>query len=140
MFVIDELDRCRPPFALELLERIKHFFSVQGVIFVLVSSLEQLETAVRFAYGEIDARTYLEKFYHLRLLFPAGTPDRPNMSVGKYLGHLLQEIPPGSPDYGAILQRFSSIHPLPLRTLERIHAYLKLTTVSMRKNSTFIPK
>src|SRR6185437_6425840 len=77
VFVIDELDRCRPPFALELLEKIKHFFSVPRVVFVLVSSLSQLEAAARFAYGDIDALTYLEKFFHLRLLFPAGRPDRP---------------------------------------------------------------
>jgi hypothetical protein len=41
VFVIDELDRCRPSFALELLEKIKHFFAVPGVTFVLVSQLEQ---------------------------------------------------------------------------------------------------
>jgi len=63
VFIIDELDRCRPSFALEILEKIKHFFSVPNVIFLLVSSLSQLETAVRFAYGEVDAHTYLEKFY-----------------------------------------------------------------------------
>ena len=34
---------------------------------MLVSSLRQLESATRFAYGEIDARAYLEKFYHLRI-------------------------------------------------------------------------
>jgi hypothetical protein len=84
IFVIDELDRCRPSFALELLEKTKHFFSVPGVIFLLVSSLEQLETAVRFAYGDIDARTYLEKFYHLRLLFPTGRNNRLDLAGATY--------------------------------------------------------
>lgn len=36
IFLIDELDRCRPPFALSLIERIKHLFSVPGVCFLLV--------------------------------------------------------------------------------------------------------
>jgi predicted KAP-like P-loop ATPase len=35
VFVIDELDRCRPPYAVELLEKVKHLFSVDGLIFVL---------------------------------------------------------------------------------------------------------
>ena len=35
VFFVDELDRCRPTFAVELLERIKHLFEVPGVIFVL---------------------------------------------------------------------------------------------------------
>jgi hypothetical protein len=69
VFIIDELDRCRPSFSLEILEKIKHFFSVPGVVFLLVSSLSQLKIAVRFAYGDIDAHTYLEKFYHLRIYF-----------------------------------------------------------------------
>jgi predicted KAP-like P-loop ATPase len=46
--IIDELDRCRPSFSLELLERIKHFFSAPNVLFLLVCSLGQLEEAVCF--------------------------------------------------------------------------------------------
>lgn len=34
-FIIDELDRCRPSYALEILEKIKHFFDVPHMIFVL---------------------------------------------------------------------------------------------------------
>src|SRR6202040_617942 len=70
VFVIDELDRCRPPYALSLLEKIKHFFSVDNVIFLLPTNLQQLETSVKAEYGAIDAHTYLEKFYHLRIAFP----------------------------------------------------------------------
>ena len=81
VFVIDELDRCRPPFALDLLEKIKHLFSVPGITFVLISSLKQLESAARFAYGDIDARTYLEKFYHLRILFPSDITERPDQAT-----------------------------------------------------------
>jgi hypothetical protein len=73
VFIIDELDRCKPPFALSILETIKHLFAVDGIYFLLVTSLEQLESAVRFAYGQIDARVYLEKFYHLRMKFPTAT-------------------------------------------------------------------
>jgi len=118
IFVIDELDRCKPSFSLELLEKIKHFFAVPGVIFVLVSSREQLEQAVRFSYGDIDSRTYLEKFYHLRMSFPVGRRDRPDGSVMKYLGHLLTEIPPASQDYNFVISRIAAVRPLSLRTLE----------------------
>jgi predicted KAP-like P-loop ATPase len=51
IFIIDELDRCRPTFALDLLEKIKHIFSISGVHFVLVTHLNQLENSVRFSYG-----------------------------------------------------------------------------------------
>lgn len=43
LFIIDELDRARPDFSLDLLEKIKHIFSVQGVIFLLVVNREQFE-------------------------------------------------------------------------------------------------
>lgn len=35
IFIVDELDRCRPDYAVEVLERIKHFFSIKGIVFVL---------------------------------------------------------------------------------------------------------
>jgi predicted KAP-like P-loop ATPase len=88
VFVIDELDRCKPTFALEILEKIKHFFSVPGVSFVLVCSMEQLAAAVRYSYGSIDAHMYLEKFYHIRVLFPSGNLATRDLMTQTYLRHL----------------------------------------------------
>jgi len=70
VFLVDELDRCRPDFALGVLERIKHVFGVPGVCFVLVTNVADLEQSVRRAYGEVRARTYLEKFFDLRFRLP----------------------------------------------------------------------
>jgi hypothetical protein len=139
VFVIDELDRCRPSFALELLEKIKHFFTVPGVIFVLVSSLSQLETAARFAYGDIDARSYLEKFYHLRILLPTGNIDRRDMASGTYLGHLQREYSVANSDASKIIERFSRLRSLSLRTLERIFAYVSLAETSIPPKHLKIP-
>jgi len=61
--IIDELDRCRPEFAVSLLERIKHFFDVENVVFVLFMNKEQMHSAIKGVYGQAtDAHTYLEKF------------------------------------------------------------------------------
>lgn len=66
VIVIDELDRCRPDFALSLLEVIKHYFNVDGVHFVLGVNLKELQNSVRARYGsEIDANNYLQKFVDL---------------------------------------------------------------------------
>jgi len=71
VFIIDELDRCRPTFALSILERIKHLFSVDGVCFVLVTHIPQLEAVVNGAYGaKVDAGRYLEKFFQLKVALP----------------------------------------------------------------------
>ena len=67
VFVVDELDRCKPSFALNVLERIKHIFPSDGVCFVLVTHLPELAAMVRHAYGLIDAERYLDKFYQLRI-------------------------------------------------------------------------
>lgn len=61
--LVDELDRCRPDFALGLLERIKHLFDVDGVAFVLFVNRDQIETYIRAVYGtDVDAPAYLLKF------------------------------------------------------------------------------
>lgn len=70
VIVVDELDRCRPAFALSVLERVKHVFGVPGVTFVLVANLDELGKSVRSAYGEVDAEKYLEKFYDLVVRLP----------------------------------------------------------------------
>ena len=63
VIIIDELDRCKPSFAVEILEKIKHLFLVEGVVFILSMHHEQLEESIKKVYGQnIDAHTYLQKF------------------------------------------------------------------------------
>ena len=75
ILVIDELDRCRPDYALSLLEVVKHFFSVPGVRFVLGVNLQALGHSVQQRYGAgVDGVLYLQKFVHLTV----GLPRLPN--------------------------------------------------------------
>ncbi|SEA89829.1 KAP family P-loop NTPase fold protein [Acidovorax soli] len=68
---VDELDRCRPDFAVRTIERIKHFFDVPGIIFVLLINRKQLTAAVKGLYGqEVEADAYLGKFINLSLSLP----------------------------------------------------------------------
>lgn len=68
---IDELDRCKPDFAVNLVERIKHFFDVPNIVFVLLLNRDQLEKAVKGVYGsETDASAYLGKFVNFFFALP----------------------------------------------------------------------
>ncbi|QYC11131.1 KAP family P-loop NTPase fold protein [Brevundimonas nasdae] len=61
--IIDELDRCRPPYAIKLLEELKHLFDVPGVVFVLGLNSSQLSKSIKAAYGsEFDGVSYLRRF------------------------------------------------------------------------------
>ena len=63
---IDELDRCRPDFAVKLLERIKHYFVDEQITFVFSVNLEELSNSVRHFYGEsFNAGRYLGRFFDL---------------------------------------------------------------------------
>jgi hypothetical protein len=66
MFVfIDELDRCRPTYEIELLETVKHLFDIPDLIFVIATDTEQLQHAVKSVYGEgFDAKRYLYRFFN----------------------------------------------------------------------------
>jgi KAP family P-loop domain len=71
VFVIDELDRCRPPYAVELLEKVKHLFSVKGLVFVLAIDKRQLRESVKALYGTgMDADGYLRRFIDLEYHLP----------------------------------------------------------------------
>lgn len=75
VIIVDELDRCRPDFALNVLETIKHLFDVPGVHFVLGVNIAQLANSVRARYGTgTDAVRYVEKFVSLQINLP--TSDR----------------------------------------------------------------
>lgn len=68
---VDELDRCKPTFAVSLIERIKHYFDVPNIVFVLLLNKEQLENAVQGVYGsKTNASKYLDKFVNFYFRLP----------------------------------------------------------------------
>ena len=68
---IDELDRCKPDYAIRLLERIKHYFDDERITFVFSVNLTQLQWTVKGYYGSsFDATGYLEKFFDFFFTVP----------------------------------------------------------------------
>ena len=95
VIVIDELDRCRPDYALAMLEVIKHFFTVPHLHFVLGVNLAALKDMVRTRYGSgIEAATYLGKFIQVTLALPdeIGPDHNREKTVLPYLDHLVQTM------------------------------------------------
>ena len=72
VFIIDELDRCRPDYAVEVLEKIKHFFSVEGIVFVLSIDKNHLASSIKGYYGSesINTDEYLRRFIDLEYSLP----------------------------------------------------------------------
>ena len=74
---IDELDRCRPDYAVDMLEVIKHVFDVENVKVVLVTNTKQLRAAINHRYGmEVDAQKYLDKFLKYSFALPDKVLDQ----------------------------------------------------------------
>ena len=74
---IDELDRCRPDYAVDMLEVIKHVFDVENVKVVLVTNTKQLCAAINHRYGaDVDAQKYLDKFLKYNFALPDKVVDR----------------------------------------------------------------
>jgi hypothetical protein len=69
--IIDELDRCRPDYAIEMLECIKHFFSVEGIVFIIAYDKTHLAGCIASVYSEkLDTDAYLRKFIDWRSTLP----------------------------------------------------------------------
>ena len=82
---IDELDRCRPDFAIEVLEKAKHLFNVDNIIFVLATDKTQLGHSIRAVYGQgLDVNGYLRRFIDFDYLLP--------LSNRKYITHLINKF------------------------------------------------
>ena len=68
---IDELDRCKPSYTIELLEHIKHIFNLEKFVFILAVDKEQLKHSIKSYYGQgLDAESYLKKFFDIDLRLP----------------------------------------------------------------------
>lgn len=65
---IDELDRCRPEFAIKVLEQTKTLFQQESIVVVYSTDITQLAHSLQGVYGpSFEGRKYLERFYDKRL-------------------------------------------------------------------------
>ena len=69
--LVDELDRCRPNYAIEMLEVIKHFFDTSNFVFVVATDTEQLCCSIKAVYGEdFNSEKYIKRFFHRKAQLP----------------------------------------------------------------------
>ncbi|MCB0337071.1 MAG: hypothetical protein KDD62_12225 [Bdellovibrionales bacterium] len=131
VFIIDELDRCRPNFSLEILEVVKHFFDVPDVHFVLGCDSNQMARSVEGAYGAgFDGRKYLARFVHFSFGFESqNSPDvskRFVTSLWDWVG-----VPEQHADIKApivdVLSELATLNQYSLRELQRIMSIISLS-------------
>ena len=90
---IDELDRCKPVFAVKLLERIKHYFSNDRITFVFSINTNELQHTIKRYYGdEFDACRYLDRFFDLRISLPQANLQRYYQSINFNNSHYTYDI------------------------------------------------
>ncbi len=75
IIIIDELDRCRPDYAVKTLEMIKHFFDIDGVKFVISIDEEQIKKSVKQLYGTDNFDGYIRKFVNYRFSLPEASKE-----------------------------------------------------------------
>lgn len=133
IFFIDELDRCRPDFAISLLERVKHMFDIDNVVFILSIDKNQLEAATCAIYGSnINAREYLRKFIDIEFGLPRPNSKRfIELSIRKAgLDELfVSKGEKNSQERATFVRFFSAIadaRNLPLRVQERCITRLRI--------------
>ena len=85
VFIIDELDRCRPTFAIELLEKVKHIFDIEHMVFVFGINRNELARSLHSIYGNIDSDVYLRRFFDIEFTLP-------EIDAAMYCRHMMDKF------------------------------------------------
>lgn len=151
VFIIDELDRCRPDYAVEVLEKIKHFFSVNGIVFVLSIDKIQLGNSIQGYYGsdKIDTTEYLRRFIDIEYQLPV--PD--GLTFCDYMYQYYDfhdfynpnnlnnfgEMYNNGPDFISFAAILFSKHNYTLRQIEKIFSHARIVLTSFRGKKNVFP-
>lgn len=132
---IDELERCRPTFAIELLEAVKHLFNVKGIVFVLGIDRTQLKHTISNIYGcGMDGEGYLRRFIDLELeLPPVDLKIFTNYLKDKFeIKNKTKELSNnwlvGYDDFNTYFDIFSKLYDFQLRDIEQIYYKFNVIT------------
>ena len=77
IFIVDELDRCLPQYAIKVLERVHHvFYDIPRCVMILSIDKNQLNHTVQNIFGaEVNKEAYLAKFIDFTVKLDEGTLD-----------------------------------------------------------------
>ncbi len=138
VIIVDELDRCKPTYALDIIEKIKHLFSVKNVVFVLVMNRDQLEESVKGIYGQkFDAHTYLQKFINIETAIPKKISKQyGNRDIARYNRKLCEshEFKTDKSEVSAYLVALAKHFNLSLRQLERVYTNMAIFYATSAKH------
>lgn len=91
LILVDELDRCRPDYAISYLETIKHIFDIHGIVFILAVDRKQLECSAKAAFGtDLDFPEYYRKFVQREVSLPKPNEEAYAVIASKYVNYYLQ--------------------------------------------------
>lgn len=139
--LIDELDRCRPTYAIQLLESIKHIFSTKDAIFILAIDKSQISHSLKTQYGtEMDASAYLARFIDQ-------TYKLPKPSYSQFATLLMKRIPldparfqkyslgiSSSSDFLDIISALAAAHRVSLRDFEQVYSRIRAAILVSNRN------
>lgn len=149
VILVDELDRCRPSYAVEFLEVMKHFFNVNNIAFLLAIDESQLSASIKSTYGpQIDSTEYLRKFIDLRYSLPPGNLETyteglfDRYELEPYFQERAQRIPSFRGELGEFRQTsrllFAAFN-MSLRAQEQCLTHLSLVLRTTPTNMVLLP-
>lgn len=136
--IIDELDRCRPDFALGVMEVLKHFFRSEGIHFVVVTNRDHLELAITHRYGlGAGATEYLEKFYDFVVYFEQANEQYDPAGIGRFAAYVTERVLPatgaGVQEVKENIQELCKAFRLSPRQVERFATNVALSFLAARE-------
>ena len=142
--IVDEMDRCRPSYAVKFLEIAKHLFLVEHVVYVIAINRRELSHSVKVVYGsEFDATGYLGRFFDLDLLLQESDKEgyvRERLSLVKdsseRSGSRWMIDDDGSRNTETSLSKFFGASNLSIRTIEQTIHLLGLVYAHFSSNRT----
>lgn len=128
---IDELDRCKPSFAVDLLEKIKHYFCNDKITFVFSINATELQHTIKQFYGEnFDGYKYLSKMFDMYIMLP-----KPNLE--KYYSYTGNSMITGNPTTDFIIRAVIEAYHFELREIKKYILMFQIATKKLNLNNAF---
>ena len=127
---IDELDRCRPTYAIEVIESVKHFFNIPNFVFVIATDSKQLQHSIKAVYGTgFDSHLYLSRFFDQSVRLPKPELELFIKNKLKKLNGQIKDV------YIPLIEDIFHYHEI--KSIREINKILSVLDIAASQNKTF---